>query len=103
MAIVHCQNPATWHPTIHRNESHHHPPKSWTTNNGATSKILELCGICHSEYHALLNEYVRAKGLPTWEIRRTYSPFLRPLVQECWDNRTIGKTPYTTVLGADGA
>lgn len=101
--IVFCDNPSGWHPTLHRNESHHHPPKSWTLNNGATSKILELCGLCHNEYHALLNEYVRAKGLPAWEIRRTYGLFIRTVVQECWDKRIEGKTPYTTVQGVDTA
>ena len=97
--IVYCANPAGWHPTLHRNESHHHPPKSWTTNNGVDSQILELCGLCHNEYHALLNEYVRAGGLPSYQVRFTYGAYIRARVQECWDGRIVGKTPYTTPAG----
>lgn len=94
-----CTNPATWHPTLHRKEEHHHPPKSWTNDNGVNSRIITLCGICHNEYHALLNEYVRVRGVPSWDVRKTYSPFIRNLVTECWDTHIPGKTPFTTVDG----
>lgn len=94
-----CSNPATWHPTLHRVEKHHNPPKSWTLDNGASARVLPLCGLCHNEVHALLNEYVRAGGLPAWEVRRTYGVFIRQLAQEAWDLRIVGRTPYTLASG----
>ena len=95
MPIKFCANPATWHPTIHRDEKHHHPPRSWTDDDGDSSEIIPLCGLCHNEYHALLNEYVRHNDTPPWEIRKTYSVFIRNLVAEAWKMRIPGKTPFT--------
>lgn len=93
--IRQCSNPAQWHPTLHTSNKHHNPPTSWAKLNGATQEIIELCGICHDETHTLLNEYVRAGSLPGWDIRRTYSVFVRQLAQAAWDKRPSNKPPYT--------
>lgn len=98
--IVHCDNPATWHPTLHRNETHHNPPRSWTTDNGASAMLWETCGTCHNEIHALLNEYLRVKGLPSWDTRRTYGPWVRERAAEAWADRRLDKPlPYTSSAG----
>lgn len=99
MRIYICDNPAKWHPTLHRIADHHNPPISWTTNAGASSKRYKLCGICHYEIHALLNLYVHADGKPVWVELRTFSPFIRRLAEEAWAERIPGKTPFTTTEG----
>lgn len=95
--IYRCTNPASWHPTLHTINRHHNPPTSWTKLSGGASQIIQLCGVCHDETHTLLNEYVRAGSVPTWEIRRTYSIYVRQLAQKAWDERPNDKPPYTTV------
>lgn len=103
MPIVRCDNPAEWHPTLHRNEGHHNPPRSWTTDDGASSRVWDICGICHNEIHSLLNEYVRAGGSPSWQIRRSYGPWIRERASEAWVARRTDKPkmPYTTVQGIE--
>lgn len=98
---IRCSNPAKWHPTLHRIEVHHHPPKSWTNDGGKSSKLIKLCGLCHNEYHALLNEHVRARGIPDWSVRRTYSPYIRKLVAQAWTRRNPTRMPIT-VAHLDG-
>lgn len=96
MSIYTCSNP-TEHPTLHTINRHHNPPKSWTSDNGASSKVIPLCGTCHDEAHTLMNEYVRNKGLPSWEVRRTYSRFVARLAAEAWARRPLDRPiPYTT-------
>lgn len=94
--IVTCANPATWHPTLHRNETHHNPPKSWTDDAGASSDTWDICGLCHNEIHALNNEYVRANGRPPWEILRTYGYFIRDRAAEAWERRPLDRRPPWT-------
>lgn len=103
MTIVNCSNPTSWHPTLHRVEVHHNPPRSWTLDNGDSSDLWTICGLCHNEIHALLNEYVRANGLPTWEVRKTYGPWIRDRAQESWDGRRLDKPamPYTSSRGVE--
>lgn len=100
MPVLLCANPASWHPSIHRLEKHHHPPRSWTLDDGDSSEIIPLCGLCHNEYHALLNEYVRAAGTPVYEVIKTYSFYIRALVKVTWQNRIEGKTPFTVAHAA---
>lgn len=106
MTIHKCSNPATWHPTLHRTEMHHNPPKSWTLDGGDSAELVRLCGLCHNELHALLNLYVRAGGTPPWvdpvkpeNSLRTFGVFIRWLAAKAWDARIPGKTPYTSVHG----
>lgn len=108
--IYSCTNGAGWHPTLHTKDDHHHPPQSWRRNilaqepNAAQAwwRIIPLCGICHGEYHTLLNLYVRVGDIPPYAERRTYSPFIRVLVAEAWDRRPGGKLPYTLTTDQPG-
>lgn len=100
-----CSNPASWHPTLHAKQDHHHPPLSWRTVILAADPnadqswwtVMPLCGLCHQEYHTLLNAFVHAGGFPPWTTLRTYSPFLRNLVEVAWIKRPNDKPPYTVV------
>lgn len=101
-----CANPASWHPTLHTIQRHHHPPLSWRDKLRAANpavdqswwKVVPLCGIDHDEVHALLDAHVRFHGVPPWALRRTYSVFARKLAAECWASRPSDSPPYT--LGA---
>lgn len=95
--VAFCSNPATWHPTIHGTQDHHHPPLSWRKLMEPERwwRIIPLCGLCHDEYHTLLNRYVRLAGPPPYEERRRYQVFIQRLVAEAWTERPTGKLPYT--------
>jgi hypothetical protein len=102
VTIYQCANPATWHPTMHCRQQHHHPPLSWRRDMAAAGptdeswwRIIPLCGLCHDEYHTLLNGHVRAGGPPPYAERRTYSLFIQRLVAEAWASRPSTKPPYT--------
>ncbi len=95
MAIYKCSNP-TRHPTLHRIEMHHNPPRSWTNDNGASSTLYPLCGTCHNEVHALLNEYVRAGHRPYGSVRRSYAKFVLELAADAWSRRVQTKPPFTS-------
>jgi hypothetical protein len=96
VSVIHkCSNPAKWHPTLHTSNLHHNPPRSWTLDDGKSSTLVRLCGICHDEVHTLYNEYVRRKGVPPWDVLKTYSPYVRELVETGYSLRIPGKTPYT--------
>ena len=95
-AGLRCDNPSRWHPrTLHRVEQHHSPPRSWTTDDGASSAVVTLCGTCHNEVHALLDLYVHADGAPPWPVLRSFGRFLRSMAAQAWADRTPGHTPYT--------
>lgn len=98
MKTYKCSNPAKWHPTLHRTEVHHSPPRSWTPDDGASSELMTICGLCHNEIHSLLNEYVRAEGTPTWSVRRSYGVFFQRAAEKAWEKRGP-RTPYTTTEG----
>lgn len=103
MTVHQCSNPATWHPTLHVHQNHHHPPLSWRRDMLAADagldqtwwRIIPLCGLCHDEYHTLLNSYVRNGGWPPYAERRTYSRFIQALVEQAWVRRPSDKPPYT--------
>lgn len=95
MTALRCSNPARWHPTLHRVEDHHNPPRSWTADDGASSEMVTLCGLCHNEVHACLDLFVHAGGPPAAAGTKTYSPFIRALAGRAWDRRIPGQTPYT--------
>lgn len=99
-----CSTGTSWHPTLHMVDKHHHPPLSWRREMVAADPtvdqswwtVLPLCGLCHSEYHTLLNDYVRRGEPPPWEVRRTYGYYVRDLVWQTWEHR-VAKRPYTYV------
>ena len=97
-----CEHPrSSWHPTLHRVEGHHNPPRSWTTDDGASSEILTICGLCHNEIHSLLNEYLRHDGTPPASVLKTYRVWYRKKADEAWQRRRTDKpVPYTTAHGA---
>ena len=103
MAVHECTNPTSWHPTLHCHQKHHHPPLSWRRDILAADaevdqswwRIVPLCGLCHDEYHTLLNAHVRVAGVPPYVDRRTYSLFVQRLVAEAWARRPPGKPPWT--------
>lgn len=100
-AIVFCANPATWHPTMHAHQDHHHPPLAWRKLLPAPApwwRIVPLCGLCHDEYHTLLNRYVACGGPPPYAERRRYQSFIQAKVAEAWANCPAGRLPYTLTV-----
>jgi hypothetical protein len=96
--IKKCTNPAGWHPTLHMTQKHHHPPVAWRKLMRGTYdwwQIIELCGLCHDEYHTLLDLHVRFGAVPPGRELRTYSLFIRRLVAQAWADRPPGRPPYT--------
>lgn len=101
--IYKCSNPAQWHPTMHTRQKHHHPPLAWRrvilNQNGNADdswwRLIDMCGLCHDEYHTLLNAYVKLGKAPTGPEMRTYSPYIKNLVAEVWKHKPEGKLPYT--------
>lgn len=107
MILHQCSNPTSWHPTMHTHQNHHHPPLSWRRELAEQGRVDEpwwatiaLCGLCHDEYHTLLNAYVRAGTTPPYEVTRTYSVYLKKLVAQAWERRPQGKLPYTVMVTA---
>lgn len=95
-----CSNPASWHPTMHAKQEHHHPPLAWRSLYDASAArlwwhLIRLCGLCHDEYHTLLNLFIHYDGRPPWALRRSFSPYVSALVAEAWKNRPVPKPPYT--------
>lgn len=102
--IYKCENEAKWHPTLHTRQRNHIPPTSWRRDilaadpNADQSWWYEAdnCGLCHDEYHTLLNRYVKLNGPPPWEEIRTYSYYVRDRVALTWLHRVKDqKMPYT--------
>lgn len=105
-----CSNPASWHPRLHTKQDHHVPPKSWRLvmlqlNPDVDQSwwtVEPLCGLCHDEWHTLLNAFVHAKGEPPKSVTRTYSRYLLAQVHQVWANRPPdGPTPYTLSSGPE--
>lgn len=96
-AVVHCDNGASWHPTMHTHQDHHHPPLAWRRllTPAPWWRVYALCGLCHDEYHTLLNRYVKLGGPPPYDERRRYQTVVRRWVEEAWVNRPVGRLPYT--------
>jgi hypothetical protein len=96
-----CQCVRNHNPVPTGTQTHHVVPQSWMKRGAApsTSETVVLCGTTHDSVHNLLNEYVRANGIPAWPIRRQYSHFVRGLVTTAWLNKPKGKLPYTTSQG----
>lgn len=101
-----CENPASWHPTLHVIEGHHHPPSSWRLLLLALDpdvdqswwRIVQFCGLDHGEYHTWLDAHVRARAVPPASLGRTYGRYIRSLVAETWEHRPVGpRLPYTLV------
>jgi hypothetical protein len=84
---------------MHTHQDHHHPPLAWRALMVEEPwwRIIPLCGLCHDEYHTLLNAYIHAlaHGLDRPPDVRTYSAYLRPIVLEAWTHRPSDKPPYT--------
>ena len=98
--VYECDNKASWHPTLHTINMHHHPATAWRKlypANADTSwyELLPLCGICHDEYHTLANIYVYLGGPPPYVVLRTFSLYVRAKVAAAWVKRPVPKPPYT--------
>jgi hypothetical protein len=65
---------------------------------GAWWRIIPLCGLCHDEYHTLLDLHVHYNAVPPRSLTKTYSIFIQKLVAEAWAARPEGKLPYTLTV-----
>ena len=100
MSSCHCV--ATHVPAVHRFHGHHVIPRSWGGPDVAWN-IEHLCPSGHYNAHSLLNHYVRAQNVPSWEIRRTFSAFTRRLGERAWEdwiarNPVNRKPPWTGLV-----
>lgn len=82
-------------------QRHHVVPVSWVRDGGIPydPETVALCGTAHDNVHALLNHYVRRGGLPVWEIRRQFGPYIRELAAIAWERRPNEKPPWTSASG----
>ena len=104
MTLPICSNPVTHTPTVHMVEQHHTPPTSWRRllleadplADQSWWRTIPLCSNCHhGQYHRLLDDHIRHAGVPPWELRRTFSVYIRPLVAEAWNHRPSDRPPFT--------
>lgn len=79
-------SPASFVPTYH-----HIIPESWGGQK-TDDNMVWLCPNAHTAVHRLVDEYVRNNGLPPWETRQHFSPYIRELAQRAWDNRPDNPT-----------
>ena len=73
-------------PSAYVPHKHHIIPLSWDGPDTADN-IVMLCPNSHTAVHRLINDYVRAGGEPSWEIRRQFGPYVRKLAAIAWENR----------------
>lgn len=91
-----CVCVANHSPTPQAINRHHILPLSWGGPNTVTN-LVDVCPTTHENIHRLLNAYVKVQGVPAWEIRRLYSPYVRDLAARAWAQRPSQKPPYTLV------
>lgn len=81
-------------------DGHHVIPQSWGGKSVPENMVI-CCPNAHRLVHALLNQYVHAKGTPPPEILRRYSRFTRKLAKRAID--AVGGTPPRIFTLAHGA
>lgn len=62
---------------------HHIWPLGWGGPDTAWNRVW-LCPTSHANVHVLLAAYQKAGGMPAWEVRRRFSPYVRGLADEGW-------------------
>lgn len=68
----------------------------WPTGEGGPDTKINLRWLCptsHASAHRLWREYAKVGGEPLWEVRRVYSPYVRRLVAEGWDQARAQSSP----------
>lgn len=86
-----CACVADHSPSAYVANRHHIIPLSWDGPNDDSNTIM-LCPNAHSSVHRLIDEYVRADGEPSWDVRKHFSSFIRALAAHAWDNRPENPT-----------
>lgn len=44
-----------------------------------------LCPTAHSNVHELLRAFLKYEGLPPWEIRKSFGPYIRDLAEQGYE------------------
>ena len=68
----------------------------WPLGEGGPDTKINLRWLCptaHANTHRLWREYDRVGCEPTWEIRRVYSPYVRRLVADGWNQAHAAASP----------
>lgn len=78
-----CQASVYHRPRPVQIDVHHILPKEF---GGKTvpGNTVPICGACHEAVHALLREYERLNGLPTWIFRRRFPRGVQRLAARGW-------------------
>lgn len=81
-----CECVTTHSPKAYVPALHHIIPESW---GGPSTKanLIMLCPNTHTAVHRLIDEYVRAEGVPPWTVRRQFSFFQQRLAERAWEGR----------------
>lgn len=68
----------------------------WPTGEGGpniAANLLYLCPTSHASAHRLWREYAQLGGEPVWEIRKIYSPYVRKIVAQGWNQARAAASP----------
>jgi hypothetical protein len=92
-----CLCVSTHAPRAYVPNKHHILPESWGGKK-VPENLIPLCANAHTSVHYLIDQYVRAGGLPPWSERAKFSPFIRDLAARAWAQRP--EKPTITSLHA---
>jgi hypothetical protein len=82
-------------PRISSFDVHHIRPQSWGGQSVAAN-LAVVCPNTHRMAHLCLNEFVRARGVPTAEVLAIYPRFAQALARQGWASRDPNApTPMT--------
>lgn len=89
-----CECVSIHTPSAYVPNHHHILPQSW---GGETedANMAWLCPNSHTAVHALLNEYIRHGGMPSWEVLEHYNVLVRDLAIRAWAQRPSDRPPFT--------
>lgn len=84
-----CSCVADHHPEPAHLEKHH----IWPLGEGGpdvAANVVWICPTTHTNAHLLEGAWKRAKGQPTWDVRRRYNYFTRELARRAYQSAQAG-------------
>jgi hypothetical protein len=83
---VGCVCVAAHYPSAYVPTRHHIIPQSWG-GPSVPENMATICPSTHTAVHRLIDEYVRHKGDPGWDVRKHFSSYQRELALRAWNAR----------------
>ena len=85
-----CRCVGTHTPQPGHPEKHHIWPLG-TGGPDTPENIIWVCPTTHTNVHLLEGDWRRAKGEPSWDLRRRYSHFTRELARRAYQSAQAGR------------